>query len=178
MRAPQLMLCKPATNDRWDRRTVELAAFAFKNGHCNVPEVRFSCSSDRVYKESFVALPCLVSVLEAWQIVPNPSQESLLVGEVYKLLVFCKSPLTMCVQDASTPFSLGSWVRKQRSLWQQASLSQDRVQILSALGFELGSETRITEEWEFRFDQLQEVLLHMVRPQHKCSLLLIIASEM
>ncbi len=25
MRAPQLMLCKPTTNDRWDRRAVELA---------------------------------------------------------------------------------------------------------------------------------------------------------
>ena len=66
------------------------------------------------------------------------------------------------MQDTTTPFSLGSWVRKQRSLWQQGSLSQDRVQILSALGFELGSETQITEEWEFRFDQLQECLLHVV----------------
>lgn len=53
-------------------------------------------------------------------------------------------------------------MRKQRSLWQKASLSQDRVQILSALGFELGSDAQITEEWEFRFDQLQECLLQMV----------------
>ena len=39
MRTPELMLCKPSNNDRWDRRAVELAAFLLKNGHCNVPEV-------------------------------------------------------------------------------------------------------------------------------------------
>ena len=36
------------------------------------------------------------------------------------------------------------------------------MQILSALGFELGSEAQITEEWEYRFDHLQEVLLQVV----------------
>ncbi|KAI8110515.1 hypothetical protein M9435_002189 [Picochlorum sp. BPE23] len=39
MRTPELMLCKPSNNDRWDRRAVELAAFLLKHGHCNVPEV-------------------------------------------------------------------------------------------------------------------------------------------
>lgn len=39
MKTPELMLCKPSNNDRWDRRAVELAAFLLKNGHCNVPEV-------------------------------------------------------------------------------------------------------------------------------------------
>jgi len=39
MQTPELMLCKPSNNDRWDRRAVELAAFLLKNGHCNVPEV-------------------------------------------------------------------------------------------------------------------------------------------
>jgi hypothetical protein len=39
MRTPELMLCKPSNNDRWDRRAVELAAFLLKNGHCNVPEI-------------------------------------------------------------------------------------------------------------------------------------------
>jgi len=34
------MLCKPTTNDRWDRRAVELAAYLLRHGHCNVPEVR------------------------------------------------------------------------------------------------------------------------------------------
>lgn len=35
---PELMLCKPTSNDRWDRRAVELAAFRLQYGHCNVPE--------------------------------------------------------------------------------------------------------------------------------------------
>lgn len=35
---PELMLCKPTSNDRWDRRAVDLAAFRLQNGHCNVPE--------------------------------------------------------------------------------------------------------------------------------------------
>ncbi len=39
-RVPELMLCKPTNNDRWDRRAVELAAFLHRHGHCNVPEVR------------------------------------------------------------------------------------------------------------------------------------------
>jgi len=39
-RAPAVMLCKPTTNDRWDRRATELAAFAHLHGHCNVPRVR------------------------------------------------------------------------------------------------------------------------------------------
>jgi hypothetical protein len=41
-RCPEVMLCKPTTNDRWDRRAVELAAFLLRHGHCNVPEVRGS----------------------------------------------------------------------------------------------------------------------------------------
>ena len=38
-KVPQIMLCKPSTNDRWDRRVVQLAAFMHRHGHCNVPEV-------------------------------------------------------------------------------------------------------------------------------------------
>lgn len=39
-RFPQVMLCKPSHNDRFDRRVVSLAAFKYRNGHLNVPEVR------------------------------------------------------------------------------------------------------------------------------------------
>lgn len=38
-KVPQIMLCKPSANDRWDRRVVQLAAFMHRHGHCNVPEV-------------------------------------------------------------------------------------------------------------------------------------------
>jgi len=40
MQSPQVMLCKPSTNDRFDRRVIELAAFHHRMGHCNVPDVR------------------------------------------------------------------------------------------------------------------------------------------
>ena len=40
MQSPQIMLCKPSTNDRFDRRVIELAAFYHRMGHCNVPDVR------------------------------------------------------------------------------------------------------------------------------------------
>lgn len=39
---PEIMLCKPTTNDRWDRRAVELVAFQHTHGHCNVPEVHWA----------------------------------------------------------------------------------------------------------------------------------------
>ena len=37
--APRILLCKPGTTDRWDRRAIELAGYAHAHGHCNVPEV-------------------------------------------------------------------------------------------------------------------------------------------
>lgn len=39
MDLPQVLLCKPSHNDRFDRRVVSLAAFRFRFGHVNVPEV-------------------------------------------------------------------------------------------------------------------------------------------
>lgn len=39
MDLPQVLLCKPSHNDRFDRRVVSLAAFRFRYGHVNVPEV-------------------------------------------------------------------------------------------------------------------------------------------
>jgi hypothetical protein len=39
MDLPQVLLCKPSHNDRFDRRVVSLAAFRFRYGHVIVPEV-------------------------------------------------------------------------------------------------------------------------------------------
>ncbi|RMZ55522.1 hypothetical protein APUTEX25_000105 [Auxenochlorella protothecoides] len=44
-RFPLVMLCKPTTGDRWDRRAVELAAFIYTHGHCQVP-LRYEASPD------------------------------------------------------------------------------------------------------------------------------------
>lgn len=38
---PQIMLCKPSHHDRFDRRVISLAAFKFRHGHLDVPEVGF-----------------------------------------------------------------------------------------------------------------------------------------
>lgn len=58
------------------------------------------------------------------------------------------------------PFpELGLWVRKQRVAKEQGTLSEERLRILLELGFEFGEEANITEEWEWRFDLLVELLI-------------------
>ncbi|CAL8466147.1 g5683 [Coccomyxa elongata] len=97
--APAIMRCKPTVNDRWDRRVIELAAYLYRYGHCNVPE---ECEE-----------------------MPE----------------------------------LGAWVKRQRVARQQAGLTQERLDILLEMGFEFGEEAQMTEEWEWRFDSLVELLL-------------------
>lgn len=69
----------------------------------------------------------------------------------------------LCVQDYPNFPDLGPWVRRQRVVQQQGTLSEQRVQILDAIGFDFGNEAQITEEWEMRFDQLVDWLLWKVR---------------
>lgn len=57
---------------------------------------------------------------------------------------------------------LGSWVKRQRVARQQAGLTQERLDILLEMGFEFGEEAQMTEEWEWRFDSLVELLLMRV----------------
>lgn len=66
-----------------------------------------------------------------------------------------------CLQDDSTYHDLAVWVRRQRLLWQQGLLLQDRSRILLDLGVEVVADATITEEWEYKFDQLLEWLLLM-----------------
>ena len=58
---------------------------------------------------------------------------------------------------------LGLWVRKQRTAKEQGTLSEERLQILLELDFEFGEEANLTEEWEWRFDLLVELLFMRVR---------------
>ncbi len=57
---------------------------------------------------------------------------------------------------------LGAWVKRQRVARQQAGLTQERLDILLEMGFEFGEEAQMTEEWEWRFDSLVELLLMRV----------------
>ena len=50
----------------------------------------------------------------------------------------------------------------------QGALSEERLQVLYAMGFEFGEVAQLTEEWEAKFDQLIEWLLWQV---WGCSLL-------
>ncbi|CAK0786054.1 hypothetical protein CVIRNUC_009267 [Coccomyxa viridis] len=96
--SPCIMRCKPTQHDRWERRTIELAAFLHQYGHVNVPEFYAACPE------------------------------------------------------------LGQWVCKQRIAKEQGTLSPERLRILLELGFEFGEEAQLTEDWEWHFDLLVELL--------------------
>ena len=57
---------------------------------------------------------------------------------------------------------LAEWVCKQRTSRAQGSLSEERLQVLYAMGFEFGEVAQITEAWEVKFDQLIEWILWQV----------------
>ncbi len=60
---------------------------------------------------------------------------------------------------------LAKWVRRQRVARAQGALSEERLQVLYAMGFEFGEVAQLTEEWESKFDQLIEWLLWQVCSQ-------------
>ena len=47
---------------------------------------------------------------------------------------------------------------KQRIAKEQGTLSPERLRILLELGFEFGEEAQLTEDWEWHFDLLVELL--------------------
>lgn len=57
---------------------------------------------------------------------------------------------------------LAKWVRRQRVARAQSALSEERLQVLYAMGFEFGEVAQLTGEWEAKFDQLIEWLLWQV----------------
>ena len=65
-------------------------------------------------------------------------------------------------QECEEMPELGAWVKRQRVARQQAGLTQERLDILLEMGFEFGEEAQMTEEWEWRFDSLVELLLMRV----------------
>ena len=65
------------------------------------------------------------------------------------------------VQDWEEP-DLAKWVRRQRIARAQGGLSEERLQVLYAMGFEFGEVAQLTDEWEAKFDQLFEWLMWQV----------------
>lgn len=119
-RCPELMLCKPTTNDRWDRRAVELGAYLLRHGHCNVPEVRCAapcgvgpcraaCCVELVASNNKLchAVPCR-AVLRCAALHAVPLLD-LLLAVLHLFLIFPSS-----MQDWPENPELGLWVKRQR----------------------------------------------------------------
>ena len=51
---------------------------------------------------------------------------------------------------------MAKWVGRQRVARAQGGLSEERLQVLYAMGFEFGEVAQLTDEWEAKFDQLIE----------------------
>ena len=66
------------------------------------------------------------------------------------------------MQDYDKHAELGSWVQKQRAARLDGTLTEEKLQILYAIGFEFGDVAQITQEWENKFDQLLEWLAGQV----------------
>ena len=68
------------------------------------------------------------------------------------------------MQDWPPAPELSSWVKKQRVAHAQGTLTEERLQILCALGFEFGGDGAqlLTTEWELNFDLLMDWLLWQV----------------
>ena len=71
-------------------------------------------------------------------------------------------------QDTAEWLELGPWVKRQRIARQQNGLTPERLGILADLGFEFGEEAQMTEDWEWRFDSLVELLLMRARALSCC----------
>lgn len=55
---------------------------------------------------------------------------------------------------------------------QQGTLSEQRLLILAAIGFDFGDEAQITDEWELKFDHMVDWILWKVRAALVCPCLL------
>lgn len=64
---------------------------------------------------------------------------------------------------------LARWVQKQRIAKEQGTLSPDHLRILLELGFEFGEEAQLTEDWEWRFDLLVDLLCMRVGLCSSCA---------
>lgn len=70
-------------------------------------------------------------------------------------------------QDWAEAPDLAKWVGRQRVARAQGGLSEERLQVLYAMGFEFGEVAQLTDEWEAKFDQLIEWIQWQV---HACSI--------
>mmetsp|Transcript_20593 Transcript_20593/g.57143 ORF Transcript_20593/g.57143 Transcript_20593/m.57143 type:complete len:755 (+) Transcript_20593:162-2426(+) len=187
-RAPQILLCKPSTFDRWDRRAVQLAAFLHKFGHTNVPEE---------YEES----PELTSWVKRQRVTHaqgNLSMErkQILVGmgfvfgeiaqmtdewerffdQLIEWQLWNEGQVETFTWDIETwgprggpkARRLAIWVQLQREFKRRALLPTDAVRRLNALSLEWEQPGEEGKAWANRFGQLiylQEEAMQAQQPR-------------
>ena len=131
--APRALLCRPARHDRWDRRFVQLAAFAARHGHPDVPED----DGDAVNAVSPRAAAALQQQQGQGQqqAVAPPGPEG--GGDADGADA---SPPLRAAAASSSPVSagLGAWAARQRAAWQAGALDAERAAALAGLGFDFG----------------------------------------
>ena len=74
----------------------------------------------------------------------------------------CQQSVAHVVQDWEESPDLAKWVGRQRVARAQGGLSEERLQVLYAMGFEFGEVAQLTDAWEAKFDQLIEWVLWQV----------------
>ena len=74
----------------------------------------------------------------------------------------CDQSVAHVVQDWEESPDLAKWVGRQRVARAQGGLSEERLQVLYAMGFEFGEVAQLTDAWEAKFDQLIEWVLWQV----------------
>jgi hypothetical protein len=130
-------------NEKWNKRFMELAKYKEKNGHCNIPITNVSLGSfisdqrrlfrskklkeDRYEKlvdigfvfENVTALKFKGKLDQKWQ-------------EMYQKLLEHKEMKGHCF---NVPEPLGSWLRRQRWLYRNGNLREDRAEKLLSVCF-------------------------------------------
>ena len=130
--APRALLCRPARHDRWDRRFVQLAAFAARNGHCDVPEDDGDAVNAISSSNAAAAARAAVAAQQqqqAEQQLESNGNEASAVGA---------SPPPPAVPSSPASAGLGAWAARQRAAWQAGALDAERAAALVGLGFDFG----------------------------------------
>jgi hypothetical protein len=141
-----------ALETRWYEKFEELKAYQEQHGHCNVPykSSLFGWISDQrdLFKKEKLPLQrvqLLDSINFDWE--PFTSEW----GKRFKELGAFQKHHGHC--NAPGNSGLGTWVGNQRSAYKKGRLSAERIQRLTAIGFDWdGPETAL---WERRFSELE-----------------------
>lgn len=133
--APRALLCRPARHDRWDRRFVQLAAFAARNGHSDVPEDDGDAAG-AISSSTAAVAPAAAQQQQQQQVQAEQQQLSESNSGNEESAPSLPPPLPVPSSPASV--GLGAWAARQRAAWQAGALDAERAAALAGLGFDFG----------------------------------------